>query len=173
MSARRHRPAARGFTLIELMVVVSIIGMLSSVAFPTYSRMLLRAKAAERSVVMNGIGQAINDLAQNQQRLPLPLWTGAWNPALPATTSKRPMDWTLAGWRDLPMIVEGGSYYSYFFLGIDGGVNAPTTVLLFSQGDLDGDGVASSVQQQFTGVGYSLQLVWQSTPWGSENNATF
>ena len=36
-----------GFTLLELMIVVSIIGVLSSVALPTFKRFQLRAKQSE------------------------------------------------------------------------------------------------------------------------------
>ena len=49
-----------GFTLIELMIVVAIIGILAAVAIPAYSDYTAKAQASEAFIMLDGVKSAIS-----------------------------------------------------------------------------------------------------------------
>jgi len=52
----------KGFTLIELMIVVAIIGILAAVAIPAYGDYTARAQAAEAFTMMDGVKSPLTEL---------------------------------------------------------------------------------------------------------------
>jgi type IV pilus assembly protein PilA len=56
----------QGFTLIELMIVVAIIGILAAVALPAYQDYTVRAKVSEGIVLSGGIKTAIEETYQSK-----------------------------------------------------------------------------------------------------------
>lgn len=56
----------KGFTLIELMIVVAIIGILAAVALPAYQDYTIRAKVSEGLVLSSSLKTAITESFQTQ-----------------------------------------------------------------------------------------------------------
>lgn len=78
MRRRRPGPARRGFTLIELMVVVAVIAVLAGILLPALARAKEKAYQSNCLSNLKQIGLAINMYAtENDDSLPGPVFAGA------------------------------------------------------------------------------------------------
>lgn len=64
------RSMQKGFTLIELMIVVAIIGILAAVALPAYQDYTVRAKVSEVILAASGAKTTITEAAASYSALP-------------------------------------------------------------------------------------------------------
>lgn len=75
--------AQKGFTLIELMVAVAIVGILAAIAYPSYTNYLLKGRRASAQA-------HLMDIAQRQQQYLLD--ARAYAPDLPTLNVTTPSD---------------------------------------------------------------------------------
>jgi type IV pilus assembly protein PilA len=64
-----RRRAAGGFTLVEVMIVVAIIGILASVAIPSYQNYSLRAKVSEAILALSACS-TVSEVYQSADTAP-------------------------------------------------------------------------------------------------------
>src|ERR1700694_6166676 len=110
---RQRNAAHRGFTLMEIMLVVLIIGIMSSLAIPYYLHMSGRASRSEAQVVLSKMRVYFVNLYENQGTfLTGTQSAGYLSAANPSSTTipigqGAPWEPNAAGWADFTFPPEG------------------------------------------------------------------
>ncbi len=66
----------KGFTLIELMIVVAIIAILAAIALPAYSDYTKKSKVSEVILAASSLRTAVAEYAASNNALPAASWSG-------------------------------------------------------------------------------------------------
>ncbi|TMA31410.1 MAG: prepilin-type N-terminal cleavage/methylation domain-containing protein [Deltaproteobacteria bacterium] len=119
---RRHD---RGFTMVELMIVVALIGIISSLAIPNYLKFTARSQRAEMLETVSKMKLYFKTTIDNTgsfitPNTPTAGTQSAVNPN-PATPVGQPASWDnhRAGWVDLPFPPEGALRMRYAYTPAD------------------------------------------------------
>lgn len=135
------RRLERGFTLIELMVTIAIIGILASIAIPTYMSFVRKSKMSESSLQLDHLAKMVELYHIKTRRLPdsAPLFPPG-NACL-SPTGKIPAvpqsSWFAdPNWAALEFRIDEPTYYRYQWTLVN-----PTFGTADAIGDLDCDGI--------------------------------
>lgn len=99
VSLRRGAAREQGFTLIELMIVVTVAAILASVAMPAYTRMINKSRAKDAAADLAALGLNLENRFQLQLSYPV----NAAGTVVGTTTAS-----TFTGWA-----ATQGNYFSY------------------------------------------------------------
>ncbi len=156
---------AKGFTLIELMIVVAIIGILAAVAIPAFMKYIRRSKTVEAAMNVRKLYDATVAYYEAEhasaaggivaKQFPSGV---AWNPAQGACCAQvgkkcdpTTVTWNGGTWQALTFSVDDPFYYSYETVNTTGtGAAAGDIYNLQASADLNCDGTYSLFQRTST-----------------------
>jgi type IV pilus assembly protein PilA len=146
------KQAQRGFTLIELMIVVAIIGILAAIAIPAFLEYIGKSKVSEANTQLRAMEEKVKAFHLKRQVMPADAMSGKPGAATAGcgTSSGKIVKanqaawYGDAGWKEMGFHVDEDSYYSYTWDQISAsGAAAEGTGT--AAGDIDCNGVVDPI----------------------------
>lgn len=141
-----RRRAARGFTMIELVVVMAVIAVIASIGIPQFLHAFKRARAVEAVQTVSAIERSLKEHLNRSGEYPRV--SAVQNPPV-LSGSKAHFDLTLAGWPGIDFRSEAAHWYRYSFTTSPDESGRYTHLVVTGTGDTDGDGNVLVIQHTF------------------------
>ncbi len=140
---RSMKKVLAGFTLVELMIVVVILGILAAVAIPAFTRYVKRSKTSEATGNISKIYQGeVSYFNQASEQSVASFASAVATPSSTPTASKFPAQPTAftgnSGWSAIGFSVDSPLYYAY------SATASATSFSSVATGNIDGDNINSS-----------------------------
>ena len=161
MISRMRKKVEAGFTLIELMIVVAIIGVLAAVAIPAFMKYIRKSKTTEAVQGVKKIYEGARSYFMEESNargsitpLPKQFPNDPAIPTAPALTAccsqpgskcaPDPTLWTDSSWQALKFSMDDPHYYAYTYDG--SGTETASVFSARANGDLDCDNTYSTFE---------------------------
>ena len=150
LQSRQGSAVQGGFTLVELMIVVVILGILAAVAVPAFSRYVKRSKTSEATTSIAAMYRLQSTYYENTQERSSSTTFATCSPLPTAAPgiNKYPADVTAwmgsSEWNSLGFLIDRPHYYQYSTEGSNAGMTVRAV------GDIDGDGIQSTFDRRAT-----------------------
>ena len=165
-----------GFTLIELMIVVAIIGILAAIAIPTFMQYMTSAKSSEAATNLKRIVDGVQIYYNKHGQLPTGTLQKTWTPGqvcsqqtgnptgkcVPGDTYQLADTWNKSPWKEIKFALTKPHDFEYYYdpTGISVISSVPANVSgasgpkfeAVAKADLDGEGTEGTVYGMCGGV---------------------
>ena len=143
----------KGFTLIELMIAVAIIGILAGISIPAFMKYMKKAKTTEALLNLRKMYDGeiayfqIDHIDSRGNANPTQFVAAGPTPSTIPGITKLLGDWNTPAWSALKFATDGPVYYRYSVISSGTGIGSVFSAQ--AEGDLDGNGTTALFQRSF------------------------